>query len=112
MEYVDSYSISDDYELGIWIDTFSNRLDDVEDERMYDCAIFLLPIILKECKCVSNRLIEFVYEKIYSTLEKSAMDYIQWKKIDPLLPQVDIEQSWDKCLRLKLAFQDRFSNIM
>lgn len=112
MEHVDSYLICDDYELDIWIDTFSDRLDNIEDERMYDCAIFLLPIILKEYKCASNKLIKFVYEKIYSTLEKSAMDYTQWKKIDPLLPQVDIEQSWDKCLRLKLAFQDKFSNIM
>ena len=46
-----------------------------------------------------------MHETIYHRLEKTEMDYEQWKKIDVLLPELPIEQSWDKCLRLKLAFK-------
>lgn len=111
MDNVDSYSIVDDNELKVWTDLFSEKLGYIKEDKSYECAFFLLPIILKSENALAENLIEFVYKNIYSVLAKSSMDYNKWKKIDPLLPQVEIEQSWDKCLRLKMAFQNKFNDF-
>lgn len=55
-------------------------------------------------RSVSDTMLDLVYNEIYQKLEKSEMDYQDWKKMDAILPSVDVQQSWDKCLRLRLAF--------
>ena len=102
MENVDSYAISSYPELGAWISVCEKNLSQIR-KKEYLSSIFLLPIVLKYDK-TPDEVINFVYEVIYHRLEKSELDYECWKKMDPLLPQVAIEQSWDKCLRLRMAF--------
>ena len=47
-----------------------------------------------------------VFEQINEKLESSTIDFYDWKNVSRVLPEVSLEQSWDKCLRLRLAFQD------
>lgn len=103
MDNVDSYAIFETSELEAWIDACNRNIEFIKGKYEYIVAVFLLPIILRYDK-PPKRIINLVYDVLYRKLEKSEMDYHDWKKIEVLLPQVDIEQSWDKCLRLRLAF--------
>lgn len=102
MRSVDSYSINMYSELEAWISACEKNIDQMR-EKEYLAAVFLLPIVLRYDKA-PDKIINLVYEVIYRKLERSELDYEYWKKIDPLLPQVPVEQSWDKCLRLRMAF--------
>jgi hypothetical protein len=102
MKSVDSYAISSNSELEAWSCVCEKNLPQIK-KREYFSSVFLLPIVLKYDK-TPDEITNFVYEVIYHKLEKSELDYEYWKKIDPLLPKVAIEQSWDKCLRLRMAF--------
>lgn len=104
MEQVDSYHISAVTEMNVWIDACERNIVDVLQQDKYIVSLFLLPLFLKTNR-TGDVLSRIVYETIYHRLEKTEMDYEQWKKIDVLLPELPIEQSWDKCLRLKLAFK-------
>lgn len=103
MKNVDSYNIYDMEKLKIWINAVANNMAYIKDNYRYEAALFLLPLVLKYDQ-VSNAISDFVYNEVYLKLEKSEMDYPDWKKMESLLPEVDIQQSWDKCLRLRLAF--------
>lgn len=103
MSNVNSYTIFENCELQAWIDAFSKNIDYINKSHEYAIAVFLLPIVLQYDK-TPDRIINLVYDVLYHKLERSEMDYHDWKKIEVLLPQVDIEQSWDKCMRLRLAF--------
>lgn len=103
MKNVDSYNIYDMEKLKIWIHAVADNMAYMKDNYRYEAALFLLPLVLKYDQ-VSNAISDFVYNEVYLKLEKSEMDYPDWKKMENLLPEVDIQQSWDKCLRLRLAF--------
>lgn len=103
MKNINSNEINDEEELEIWNKAIKNNIDYIFDNYKYESALFMLPIVLR-CNTVSDIILNYVYDEIYKKLEKSEMDYNDWKRIEFLLPKVDIQQSWDKCLRLRLAF--------
>lgn len=103
MKSIDSYNIYDVEELMAWIDAVVNNFTYIKNNYRYEAALFLLPIVLK-CDKASSEISDLVYNEIYLKLERSDVDYHDWKKMEPLLPEVDVQQSWDKCLRLRLAF--------
>jgi len=103
MKNVDSYNICDKEEILVWIDAVDKNMNYIKNNYKYEAALFLMPLVLKTDK-VSNVISQFVYDEVYDKLEKSEMDYHDWKKMESLLPEVDVQQSWDKCLRLRLAF--------
>ena len=105
MKEEDSYQISSIEEMGAWIDACENNMVALQQQDGYIVSFFLLPLCLKT-KRTRSALSQFVYETIYHKLEQSKMEYEQWKKIDILLPELPVEQSWDKCLRLKMAFEN------
>lgn len=35
------------------------------------------------------------------------MDFEQWNRIQALLPQVEVYQNWDRCLRVRLALKKK-----
>lgn len=104
MKNIDSYKMSDDKEKAAWIQAVINNMDYIEANYKYEAALFLLPIVL-QYKETPTFISDFVYNEINKKLEESAMDYYDWKKMECILPTVDIQQSWDKCLRLRLAFK-------
>lgn len=103
MKSTDSYMITEPVDGEIWISSISNNLDYIMDQYRYNAALFLLPLVLKT-RHVPAEIKEMVFGEINSRLEKSEMDYSAWRRMDQILPDVDIQQSWDKCLRLRLAF--------
>lgn len=104
MKNVDSYNICDKEEMLVWIDAVAKNMNYIKNNYKYEAALFLMPLVLNTDK-VSNVISQFVYDEVYIKLEKSEMDYHDWKKMESLLPEVDVQQSWDKCLRLRLAFE-------
>lgn len=103
MKNVDSYKMSDVKEKAAWIQAVTNNMDYIVDNYKYEAALFLLPVVLRYRE-TPTIISDFVYNEINRKLEESAMDYYDWRKMECLLPTVDIQQSWDKCLRLRLAF--------
>ena len=103
MKNINSYDITESEEIDKWINAINNNLNYILKRYKYESALFLLPLVLKK-RSVSDTMLDLVYNEIYQKLEKSEMDYQDWKKMDAILPSVDVQQSWDKCLRLRLAF--------
>lgn len=103
MKNINSNEITDEEEMEMWNKAIKNNIDYIFDNCKYESALFMLPIVLR-CNNASDIIKNYVYDEIYKKLEKSEMDYNDWKRIEFLLPKVDIQQSWDKCLRLRLAF--------
>ena len=68
-------------------------------------ATQFLPVALK-----TNYLDEVLGEiivPVYRALEKDSIAFEQWNKIQSLLPEVESYQSWDKCLRVRLALEKK-----
>ena len=106
MHYIDSYQIEDMNECRLWIDTILKYWNIINEDRYYRISIFILPLLIKLNGTGEKFLNEIVFSQINNKLEKSAMDFYDWKNVSKVLPEVSVEQSWDKCLRLRLAFKD------
>lgn len=106
MHYIDSYQIEDMNECRLWIDTILKYWNLINLDRYYRISIFILPLLIKLNGTGEKFLNEIVFSQINNKLEKSAMDFYDWKNVSKVLPEVSVEQSWDKCLRLRLAFKD------
>ena len=106
MCYVDSYSISDIEEYKLWIRVTLRWKNSISKERLYQVSYFVLPFIIKLHGSGDSTLDRIVFEQINEKLENSLIDFYDWKNVSRVLPEVSLEQSWDKCLRLRLAFQD------
>lgn len=107
MKFVDSYAIEEYYELYEWVTVVGDNVEWFVNYQRDFCSLFMLPIIIRYNDYISCEMIHLVYDPIYEKLQKNILEYKYWKKIDKLLPEVPIEQSWDKCLRLRLAFKDK-----
>lgn len=106
MLYIDSYQIEDMNECRLWIDTILKYWNFINEDRYYRISIFILPLLIKLNGTGEKFLNKIVFSQINSKLEKSAMDFYDWKNVSKVLPEVSVEQSWDKCLRLRLAFKN------
>ena len=80
--------------------------NNISAEMIYRVAYFVLPFIIKLHGSGDSTLDRMVFEQINEKLESSTIDFYDWKNVSRILPEVSLEQSWDKCLRLRLAFQD------
>ena len=106
MSYIDSYCIYDIDECRLWIDTILRHWNDIIEDEYYKMSLFVLPFVIKLDGSGNRILDEIVFDQINDKLEKSIMDFYDWKKVSKVLPEVSLEQSWDKCLRLRLAFKN------
>lgn len=103
MKNINSYDINEAEEVDKWIKAVTNNLNYLLENYKYEAALFLLPLLLKQNN-IAGMLSDLVYNEINKMLEKSEVSYQDWKKMDEILPSVDVQQSWDKCLRLRIAF--------
>ena len=104
MMLVNPYNIHDAREYMLWGKLVRlNQSSLLESSRLIH-AVFCLPIVLEEMDVFDNEIKEWLFVSINSRLEKDELPYEDWYRMDSLLPQVSIEQSWDKCLRLRMAF--------
>ena len=107
MKNINSYDISEVEEVDKWIKAVTNNLNYILKNYKYEVALFLLPLLLKQNN-ITGMISDLVYNEINKKLEKSEVSYQDWKKMDTILPSVDVQQSWDKCLRLRIAFNKQF----
>ena len=106
MNYIDSYSICDIEECQLWINVIIKWRNNINEEKLYQVSYFILPFIIKLHGSGDDVLDKMVFEQINEKLKSSMIDFYDWKNISKTLPEVSLEQSWDKCLRLRLAFED------
>lgn len=93
-----------------WIKLFRKCHCDNEEEKR-GIAIKMLPLILNDEKQFSIGIVSHVFGTLHQALADSQIAYEKWSEFEKLLPEVDICFSWDKCLRLRRAFEKRGYDI-
>lgn len=68
-------------------------------------AIQFLPVALKT-DYLDEVLVQII-SPIYKALKNNSMAFEQWNRIQVLLPEVEAYQSWDRCLRIRLALEKK-----
>ncbi len=93
-----------------WIELFESFSFENDNEKR-NIAIKMLPIVLDNYKLFSNDIVCFVFVVIHQLLAESRITYGEWNMFENMLPSVDLCYAWDKCLRLRNAFEDRGYDI-
>lgn len=104
MSCVDSYSIVDAEERSQWMKQIERSFSDICLNDSYQNALFAVPLILWDGRHISDEIGDWVFSELNSRLEESRMDFSEWMNLSKILPNVSVENSWDKCLRLRLGF--------
>ena len=104
MEIVDSYKITEEDEYSGWKKLINVFEDTIIDEDIYKQALFSLPIVLKELGGFSEKMKNWVFDRINEKLECDEMDYEDWMRMESMLSPIEEERAWDKCLRLRMSF--------
>lgn len=104
MSLVDPAHISDEDEREDWKSIINKYENFLIEADLYEDALFSFGCMDSSFADFSERLKSWVFDKINARLEVNEMPYEDWIEIEGKLPPVEIERSWDKCLRLRLAF--------
>lgn len=88
-------------------ETWKKLYKSIETDINQDVALAaqFLPVILKTDYL--DEVLKEIIIPIYRALENNSMDFEQWNKIQFLLPEVEAYQSWDRCLRVRLALNKK-----
>ena len=71
---------------------------------LYEDALFSFGIMAGVLETYTVEFKNWVFDKLNARLKVNEMDFEDWNDIERKLPSVEVERSWDKCLRLRLAF--------
>ena len=83
----------------------SCRLESVFEKQ--DMAIKILPLILGGDEMYPDDIVAFSFVVVHKALAESQIPYEDWSLFENMLPAVELCYSWDKCLRLRKAFENR-----
>lgn len=72
-----------------------------------DIAIKMLPLVLDQELLFSIEIVAFVFGTIHQALAELCISYEDWSMFEAELPTVDLCYAWDKCLRLRRAFENK-----
>lgn len=89
-----------------WVKLFKSCTAESVSEKQ-DMAIKILPLILESNETYPDDIVSFSFLIIHKSLAESRVPYEDWSRFENLLPAVDLCYSWDKCLRLRKAFENR-----
>ena len=85
--------------------------DIFEDETRNDIrgqlSIKFFKIIFGSSNHFSEEFVKNVVGEVYQQLEKNQLSFDDWMQIEYLLPSVDVQYSWDKCLRVRKALKQK-----
>lgn len=70
-------------------------------------AIKFFKIIFGSTNQFSNEFVQNVVGVVYQQLEKNQLSFDYWMQIEYLLPRVEVRYSWDKCLRVRKALEQK-----
>lgn len=107
---IDTYKDQNLYAIdnGTWKKLYKSIRTEVNQDVVLATQFFT--VILK-----TNYLDESLKEiimPVYRALENNSIAFEQWNKIQVLLPEVEAYQSWDRCLRVRLALEKKEIKIM
>lgn len=93
-----------------WMELFQMCSAENEEEKK-GIAIKMLPLILNHNQKIPMEMASYVFGILYQALAESQITYEQWSEFQDQLPEVDMCFAWDKCLRLRKAFEKRGYDI-
>ena len=102
---IDTYQEENIYAIAgeTWKKLYTRMKRDIGQNT--DLATQFVPVMLKT-DYLDDVLIE-ISLPIYQALESDNLPFEQWNKMQGLLPEVEAYQSWDKCLRVRLALEKK-----
>ena len=105
---LDSKDILDGTDKHIWEEIYSDifkgeNSNDIKEQL----AIKFFKIIFGSTNQFSNEFVQNVVGEVYQQLERNQLPFDYWMQIDYLLPRVEVRYSWDKCLRVRKALEQK-----
>ncbi len=82
-------------------------ISQLDSNKRLSLSLFLFPILSLTKGKFSPEIALFIFDNINNSLIYHKLDYDSWEKIDKLLPEIPWYRSWDKCKRLRRAFQEK-----
>lgn len=104
MRQIDPFKNFNDAELGVFTELLQKYERQIENADLVEDAIFSLFFVIRDMDAFSGDFKNWVFDRLNVKLERNEMPYEEWSKMEKVLPSVEIERSWDKCLRLRMAF--------
>ena len=105
---LDSKDLLDETDRRIWEEIYSNIFKDESDNNIRgQLAIKFFKIIFGASTKFSDDFVRDVVGEVYKQLEKNQLPFEYWVQIEYLLPSVEVRYSWDKCLRVRRALEQK-----
>ena len=102
MTCIDSYKMKSSEEIMAWRRVIQAQFSHLLETNSYRNALFCFPLVLNMEE--GHQIKTWVFTELNDKLAKNQMGFEDWVRLEPILPSVSVEQSWDKCLRLRMAF--------
>ena len=102
MTCVDSYKMKSSEEIAAWRRVIKAQFSHLMGTDSYHNALFCFPLVFKMEE--EHSIKTWVFTELNDKLANNKMEFEDWVRLESFLPSVSIEQSWDKCLRLRMAF--------
>lgn len=104
----DSKGLLDEVDGNIWEDIYKDIFKTENNQTAKDqLAIKLFKIFINSKDVFSDAFVQDVVGEVYTQLEKNQLPFEDWMQIEYLLPKVDVQYSWDKCLRVRNALEQK-----
>lgn len=105
---LDSKDLLDETDKHIWEEIYSDifkgeNSNDIKEKL----AIKFFKIIFGSTNQFSNEFVQNVVGEVYQQLERNQLPFDYWIQIEYLLPRVEVRYSWDKCLRVRKALEQK-----
>ncbi len=105
---LDSKDLLDGTDKHIWEEIYSDifkgeNSNDIKEQL----AIKFFKIIFGSTNQFSNEFVQNVVGEVYQQLERNQLPFDYWMQIEYLLPRVEVRYSWDKCLRVRKALEQK-----
>ena len=104
-DFQDSFTNYDIEEIEkIYVSILSKQCSQQEKEVL---AKFLLPFCLDENYTLSTQLVKLCFYEVNHLLATQTFPEYEWDKLEKILPEVAIYNSWDRCKRLRKGFKKK-----
>lgn len=105
---LDSKDLLDGTDKHIWEEIYSDifkgeNSNDIREQL----AIKFFKIIFGSTNQFCNEFVQNVVGEVYQQLERNQLPFDYWMQIEYLLPRVEVRYSWDKCLRVRKALEQK-----
>lgn len=105
---LDSKDLLDETDKHIWEKIYNGIFKGENNNEIKErLAIKFFKIIFGSTNQFSNEFVQDVVGEVYQQLENNQLPFDYWMQIEYLLPRVEVRYSWDKCLRVRKALEQK-----